>query len=209
MRVKICGITRPDQGATIAALGANALGFICVQQSPRFVDAIQIQQIQQQLPPSIARIGVFMDTDVETIAQVVKIGGLTAVQLHGGESVEDCQAIRDRLPQIELIKALRIRRTWELEMAADYTPAVDWLLLDAYHPEMGGGTGKTLNWESLQSFKPDKPWFLAGGLRPDNIKQALKLIQPDGIDLSSGVEITPGEKDLVAVQSLFAHINGA
>jgi phosphoribosylanthranilate isomerase len=203
LRVKICGITRADQAQAIARLGANALGFICVQKSPRYVSAGQIQQIQADLPAQVARIGVFMDATVDWLVQVVETAGLTAVQLHGIESAEECQTIRDRLPTIEIIKAFRVRSAWELEMAAEYAPVVDWLLLDAYHPDLGGGTGKTLDWATLQSFRPDQPWFLAGGLRPDNLAEALSLIQPDGIDLSSGVEISPGDKDLTAVAQLF------
>ncbi len=202
LRIKICGITQPEQGRAIAELGADALGFICVPASPRYVDPDQIQQIQSVVPPEVARIGVFMDADLDQIAQIVAVGQLTAVQLHGSESAADCQLIRDRLPQIEIIKAFRIRRDWELEMAAEYSPVVDWLLLDAYHPDLGGGTGKTLDWATLQSFRPTKPWFLAGGLRPDNVGTALGLIHPDGIDLSSGVEIAPGDKNLDAVADL-------
>ncbi len=203
LRVKICGITRPEQGHAIASLGANALGFICVPQSPRYVDATQIQQIQQTVPAHVARVGVFMDADIDTIVRVVEVGGLTGVQLHGDELVKDCQALRDRLPQIEIIKAFRVRRIEALALAAEYAPAVDWLLLDAYHPGIGGGTGKTLDWESLHSFRPARPWFLAGGLHPDNITAALSWIQPDGIDLSSRVEIAPGNKDLTAIAQLF------
>lgn len=207
LRVKICGITRPEQGQAIAALGADALGFICVPQSPRYVDATQIQQIQQTVPAHVARIGVFMDTHLDTIVQVVEVGELTGVQLHGDESVIDCQALRDRLPQIEIIKALRVRRMEALALAAEYAAVVDWLLLDAYHPGIGGGTGKTLDWAALQSFRPARPWFLAGGLHPDNVSEALSLVQPDGLDLSSRVEIAPGNKDLGAITQLFQTIN--
>jgi phosphoribosylanthranilate isomerase len=206
LRIKICGITQPEQGQAIAALGADALGFICVPASPRYVDPAQIQRIQAVVPPAVARIGVFMDEDLDQLIHIVEVGQLTAVQLHGSESAADCQAIRDRLPTIEIIKAFRIRSAWELEMAAEYAPVVDWLLLDAYHPDLGGGTGKTLDWATLSTFRPAKPWFLAGGLRPDNVGTALSLVQPDGIDLSSGVEIAPGDKDLDAVAELFAQM---
>jgi phosphoribosylanthranilate isomerase len=178
-----------------------------VPASPRYVTPLQIQAVTQVLPESVARIGVFMDEDLETIAQVVTIGSLTGIQLHGGESIEFCRELRDRLPQVELIKAFRVRTDWELEMAAAYAPDVDWLLLDAYHPEMGGGTGKTLDWNTLQTFQPSKPWFLAGGLRPDNIRTALGLVHPQGIDLSSGVEISPGNKDLAAVRQLLTQLS--
>jgi phosphoribosylanthranilate isomerase len=202
LRIKICGITQPEQGRAVAELGADALGFVCVPASPRYVDPGQIHRIQAVVPPEVARIGVFMDADLNELVQVVEVGQLTTVQLHGSESAADCQAIRDRLPQIEIIKAFRIRRTWELELAAEYAPRVDWLLLDAYHPDLGGGTGKTLDWATLQSFRPTIPWFLAGGLRPDNLVAALSLIHPDGIDLSSGIEVAPGNKDLAAVAQL-------
>lgn len=206
LRVKICGITQPEQGQAIAALGAHALGFICVHKSPRYIDAQQIQQVTQILPPKVAKIGVFMDADLDWLVRVVEVGGLTGVQLHGVESAALCQQIRDRLPHIEIIKAFRIRSAWELKMAAEYSPVVDWLLLDAYHPDMGGGTGKTLDWQTLQEFHPAKPWFLAGGLRPENIQTALGFVRPNGVDLSSGVELAPGNKDLAAVRQLFEHL---
>jgi phosphoribosylanthranilate isomerase len=209
LRVKICGITLPEQGRAIAALGADALGFICVRQSPRFVDAGQIRQVTQVLPETTAKIGVFMDADPDEVMQVVEGGGLTGVQLHGMESVADCALLRDRAPGLEMIKAFRVRTAWELEMAAEYTEVVDWLLLDAYHPDLGGGTGKTLDWKTLQAFQPPKPWFLAGGLRPDNVATALGWVQPQGIDLSSGVEKSPGKKDLAAVAALFQRLDSA
>jgi phosphoribosylanthranilate isomerase len=207
LRIKICGITQPAQGQAIAALGVNALGFICVPASPRYVSPAQIRQVSDQLLPTVSRIGVFMDADVETMVQTATIGQLTSIQLHGVETEAICTELRDRLPEIELIKAFRVRSGWELEMAAAYAPAVDWLLLDAYHPDLGGGTGKTIDWQTLAAFKPDKPWFLAGGLNPANINQALSLTQPNGIDLSSGVEHAPGDKNINAVNALLTQLS--
>ena len=91
----------------------------------------------------------------------------------------------------------------DLDFAETYIDRVDTLLLDAYHPQQLGGTGHTLDWESLQQFRPSVPWLLAGGLKPDNVPEALKLLKPDGIDLSSGVERSPGDKDLAKVAQLF------
>jgi phosphoribosylanthranilate isomerase len=203
MRIKICGITKPEQGCAIAELGATALGFICVEKSPRYITPETMGATIGQLPANIDKIGVFVNTDVEAIAAIANNTGLTGVQLHGDESPEFCLQLRQYLPDLELIKALRIKKATDLEGAKNYSPAIDTLLLDAYHPHQRGGTGKTLNWQALQNFQPAKPWFLAGGLTPDNILVALSPIHPDGIDLSSGVERSPGDKDLAKVAQLF------
>lgn len=207
MRVKICGITKPDQGKAIAQLGATALGFICVPSSPRYITPEKIREIVNTLPINIDKIGVFVNTTIENICKTFTTSGLTAVQLHGDESPDFCQLLRESLPNNEIIKALRIKTIDDLERADIYSNCVDTLLLDAYHPNQFGGTGKTIDWENLQQFKPKSPWFLAGGLTPDNIKEALSKIHPDGIDLSSGVEYAPGDKNLVKVTQLFENLN--
>ncbi|MBD0263138.1 MAG: phosphoribosylanthranilate isomerase [Tolypothrix sp. T3-bin4] len=206
MRVKICGITQPEQGKAIASSGATALGFICVPSSPRYVSAAQIRAVVTQLPENIDNIGVFANSTVDEIAQTVADSGLTGVQLHGDESTEFCYQIRQSLPNVEIIKALRIRSLEDFDKAVTYTDTVNTLLLDAYHPQQLGGTGKTLDWNMLQQFSPSCPWFLAGGLTPDNIIEALNQVKPSGIDLSSGVERAPGDKDLDKVAQLFARL---
>lgn len=206
MRVKICGITKPQQGKTIASLGATALGFICVRASPRYVTPEQIKAVIDQLPEQIDKIGVFANSSTEEIAQTLAESGLTGVQLHGDESIEFCQQLRESLPKVEIIKALRIKNNDDFDKAKTYTKYVDTLLLDAYHPQQLGGTGKTLNWDTLQQFNPDSPWFLAGGLTPQNVLEALDKVKPSGIDLSSGVETAPGDKDLDKVRDLFEQL---
>ena len=212
MRVKICGITKPEQGQAIAALGAHALGFICVKHSPRYLVPEQIRAVGQQLPlhpvthQVIDRIGVFADTPGEQICQIVALAGLNGVQLHGKESPQFCRQLQLALPNIEIIKALRIQTPESLSQARLYEGFVDTLLLDAYHPHVLGGTGKTLDWSRLQNFKPRCPWFLAGGLNPGNILEALAQVQPSGIDLSSGVEHAPGDKNLTQVRQLFSQL---
>ncbi|MBO9998975.1 MAG: phosphoribosylanthranilate isomerase [Cyanobacteria bacterium SID2] len=205
MRVKICGITKPEQGKAIEALGATALGFICVPSSPRYVSIEQIATICKRLS-RVDRIGVFAKTTVEEICRIVEATALTGVQLHGDESPEFCHQLRSSLPDVELIKAFRIRHQSDLERISAYYPRVDTVLLDAYHPQQLGGTGHTLDWETLQAFRPDRPWFLAGGLNPNNIDRALSQLHPDGIDLSSGVERAPGDKDLTKVRRLFERL---
>jgi phosphoribosylanthranilate isomerase len=214
-RIKICGITNPDQGQAIARSGATALGFIAVPASPRYIPVDRmaeitaaVRQLEPEMQRSIDYIGVFANTDIETIIATVSAGGLTGVQLHGNETPDDCRALRAALPGIELIKAFRIRDRADLTSSAPtalpaYTPVVDTLLLDAYHPDQLGGTGHTLDWAALAAFTPDRPWFLAGGLNPANVGEALTRLHPTGIDLSSGVERSPGDKDLQQVERLF------
>lgn len=203
MRVKICGITQPQQGKTIASLGATALGFICVPNTPRYVNEEQIKAVIQQLPQQTDKIGVFANSSKQEIVQTVAETGLTGVQLHGDESLSFCQQLKQSLPNVEIIKALRIRTIEDFGRAKTYTEYVDTLLLDAYHPQQLGGTGKTLNWDMLQQFNPNCPWLLAGGLTPENVLEALNKVKPNGIDLSSGVETAPGDKDLNKVSQLF------
>ncbi|PAX52421.1 phosphoribosylanthranilate isomerase [Brunnivagina elsteri] len=206
MRIKICGIKTLEQAQAIATYGATALGFICVQNSPRYISSEQIKLIVDGLPENIDKIGVFANESVEKIVLISQISGLTGVQLHDKESPEFCQELRQELTKIEIIKALRIRNLDDLENAVIYTNYVDTLLLDAYHPQQLGGTGQTLDWNLLQNFNPGCPWFLAGGLTPNNIIDALSQLKPNGIDLSSGVEIAPGNKDLDKVARLFARL---
>jgi phosphoribosylanthranilate isomerase len=206
MRVKICGITESEQGRAIAHLGATTLGFICVRTSPRYVLPEQIRTVVEQLPVDVDRIGVFADSTLEEICQTVADAGLNGIQLHGNESLELCDQLRQSLPGIEIIKALRVKTPEDLNQANAYANWVDTLLLDAYHPSLLGGTGKTLDWTSIQLFHPRCPWLLAGGLTPDNVLEALSQVQPSGIDLSSGVERSPGDKDLDRVAQLFERL---
>ncbi|MGL5061916.1 MAG: phosphoribosylanthranilate isomerase [Microcoleus sp.] len=235
MRVKICGIVKLEQGIAIARLGAGALGFMCVPVSPRYISPETIKQIVTQLPENVDRIGVFANSTVDNICQVAIGCNFTGVQLHGDETPEYCDRLREVLPGIEIIKALRVKSVETLEIACIFANHADTLLLDAYHPQQLGGTGRTIDWKILADFRSPCPWLLAGGLKPDNILQAIKQatgnnfpawengseIEGDrissckailsdnnfsGVDLSSGVEIAPGDKDLAKVSQLFAKL---
>lgn len=204
LQVKICGITKLDQAIAIEQSGATAIGFICVPGTPRYIDAVNIRAITDQL--AIDRVGVFLDAPIETIRDTIAIANLNVVQLHGKESPEFCQEVRAL--NVKLIKALRIRSQTDLEQSIDYQSQVDVLLLDAYHPQQAGGTGLTIDWTMLKQFRPTCDWWLAGGLNPNNVTEALNLVAPDGIDLSSGLENAPGDKNLERVAELFAKIGG-
>ncbi len=210
LQVKICGITRVEQGQAIARLGATALGYVCVARSPRYITPKKISPITTALP-GIQHFGVFANAPLSETVATVKTAGLTVIQLHGDETPAACQLLRAALkaaslPHIKLVKALRIRTATDLVTALSYEPDVDALLLDAYHPDQLGGTGRTIDWQTLQTFAPTRPWFLAGGLTPDNVLIALAQLSPNGIDLSSGVERSPGDKDLQKVRQLFDQI---
>ena len=211
LQVKICGITQLEQAEAIAQIGATALGYICVARSPRYITPENIAPIIlaiHSFAPEVEHFGVFANAPLSEILSVTKATGLNVIQLHGDETPATCELLRDALahtdlPTVKLVKAVRVRTNEDLEVALSYEPYVDRLLLDAYHPEQLGGTGKTLDWRSLQAFSPSRPWFLAGGLNPDNILSALAQLSPNGIDLSSGVERSPGDKDLSKVRQLF------
>ena len=199
MYIKICGITKLDQAQAIAQMGVNALGFICVPSSPRYISASAIADITASL--NLDLVGVFLNASAHEINQTVTQGGLNAVQLHGDESPEFCHQLRSHLDQIKLIKALRVRNQADLAQAQLFSNLVDAILLDAYDPQMAGGTGKTLDWQMLRDFQPNCDWWLAGGLSPDNVAEAIALVSPNGIDVSSGVERSAGDKDLIKVQN--------
>lgn len=206
LRVKICGITQLAQGRSIASYGATDLGFICVAASPRYVSPANLQMLVPELQSQVNCIGVFADEDLETLVSITKASKFGSIQLHGQESLAYCHSLRQQLPDQEIIKAWRVRTTQDLDTIQTYSSMVDTLLLDAYHPQALGGTGHTLDWQSLLDFRPAIPWFLAGGLNPGNVSIALSQLHPHGIDLSSGVEISPGNKDLSLVQDLLAEV---
>lgn len=205
--VKICGLMVPEQAVAIARQGASAIGLIGAPKSPRYLTPLQMRAMGETLIAAdcgdVERVGVFVDASIEALQDIVSIGQLTTLQLHGQETLDFCQQVRRSLPAVKLIKALRIRDEADLAAVQSYEAVVDAILLDAYHPHLQGGTGTTLDWRSLEMFRPAKPWILAGGLTPDNVSTALKQLAPTGIDLSSGVELSPGNKCLNKTQTLF------
>jgi phosphoribosylanthranilate isomerase len=214
-------LTKLDQAQAIAQMGVNAIGFICVPASPRYISASAIGQITANLITSrfeiadldlLDLIGVFVNASIKEICEIVEIAGLNAVQLHGDESPEFCIELRSQLSEInnktntkiKLIKAFRVKDQAGLVHAQLFSEVVDALLLDAYDPKMAGGTGKTLDWQMLRDFAPNCDWWLAGGLSPENVAQAIALVSPSGLDVSSGVERSAGDKDLDKVRKFVA-----
>ena len=193
--VKICGITNtPDALAAIEA-GADALGFVFHDNSPRHVSPRTAGEIIQQLPPFVSKVGVFVDAPEELVLRAIGECGLNLLQFHGNESPEYCTQFG-----LMSVKAFRIQDAASLEQLPKY-PTDAWLL-DTYSPARPGGTGETFDWDLAVTAKQyGRPIFLAGGLTPENVGEAVSRVQPYAVDVSSGVESAPGRKDALKVSA--------
>lgn len=209
----MCGLRDPDQAAAVAALGADAIGVIAVPSSPRWLEPQQrpaLFSAVQRARPRALGVLVVADPSDDELHTLAPTGGHQVVQLHGAETPGRCRELRDALGGgVVLWKALRLRRPEDLQQAAAYAGVVDALLLDAWVPDQLGGTGHRIPTDWLEGFRPSLPWWLAGGLSPERVPAALEALAaapPDGLDVSSGVERAPGDKDLALVQRLVAAV---
>lgn len=188
VKVKICGITCLDDALVAVDAGADALGFVFFAKSPRHVFPEQAAAIIRRLPPFVQTVGLFVDEPLKMVNETADLCGLDIVQLHGSESPEYCDAVARRV-----IKAFRVRDITCLEPMNSYRTAA--FLLDAWSPTAHGGTGRTFNWEVASCAAQVNRIILAGGLTPDNVAEAIQQVRPYGVDVSSGVEFSPGKKD--------------
>jgi len=187
--VKICGITSQADARAAAAAEADAIGLMFYKESPRHVTIEQAKEICEVLPAHIMRVGVFVNTDEALINRALSECLLNILQFHGDETPEDCAQY-----PVMTLKAFRVQGPETLEQMKDYSTAG--FLLDAYTKEARGGTGEKFNWDlAVQAQQLRKPVFLAGGLTPDNVAEAVRKVEPFGVDVSSGVESEPGKKD--------------
>ncbi len=199
VRVKICGITNLSDALICAESGADAVGFILYPKSKRFVKAKEVRRITQNLPPFIFKVGVFVNEDPHAVLEILSYANLDFAQLHGDESPEEC----DYIGRERVIKVFRLESTDEVEKIEPYVGKIRALLLDTYSESSYGGTGKTFNWEIARAVKerfPQIPLILSGGLNPENVRDAIKEVNPYAVDVSSGVERTPGIKDREKVE---------
>ena len=197
VRVKICGITRPDDALRAEALGVSAVGFVFFPGSPRYIKPERAGAISEMLGPFIARVGVFVDVAPEELHETVKTARLTAVQLHGDESPGCVEALIKN--GVRCIKAFRVGPDFESERLADYGDGT--FLLDTL-AEGGcrGGTGKTFDWTVAAACRRYGRIILAGGLNAGNVREAIETVRPWGVDVSSGIEASPGVKDHEAMK---------
>ena len=190
IRVKICGITCLDDALVAVEAGADALGFMFYPPSPRSIRPDEVRRIVEQLPPFVARVGVFVNADEQHIRLIVREAGIDTVQLHGKEPVELCRS----LAPLPVMKAFRMEGPGALNALTPYTGCA-WLL-DSYVAGVFGGTGQTFNWDlACEAVRRGGKVVLAGGLTADNVARAVAAVSPYGVDVSSGVETSPGKKD--------------
>jgi phosphoribosylanthranilate isomerase len=202
-RVKICGITNLADAQAAIEAGADALGFIFYEKSPRRMTIPAVAKISKQLPPFILRVGVFVNAPEELVTRAIGECGLGLLQFHGDEPPEFCTRFG-----LMSMKAFRIRDAESLKELPKF-PTEAWLL-DAYSAENLGGTGEKFNWDlAVEAQKFGKPVFLAGGLTPENVAAAVRKVQPFGVDVSSGVESSPGKKDHARVRAFIANVRQA
>jgi phosphoribosylanthranilate isomerase len=203
VKVKICGITSLEDAMAAVEAGADALGFIFYDKSPRYVPIEKAAAIMRDLPPMIVKVGVFVDAEDEVIFRAIQECGLNLLQFHGGESPQYCLQFG-----LMNMKAFQIRDAESLTQLTHFK--TDAWLLDAYSPNKLGGTGETFNWDlAVKAGKLGRPIFLAGGLTVDNVAAAVRHVQPYAVDVSSGVEASPGKKDHAKVRAFIQAAKGA
>ena len=200
VKIKICGITSIADGLAAAGAGADMIGLMFYEKSPRYISLETAAQIARAVPPFVAKVGVFVNPDEDLVRRALAECSLSLLQFHGDETSAFCTQFG-----MMSMKALRVRDDASLRELQDFT--TDAFLLDAYSKSRLGGTGEKFNWDlAIEAKKFGRPIFLAGGLTPDNVAAAVRQVQPFGVDVSSGVESAPGKKDAAKVRDFIAAV---
>jgi len=199
-KVKICGITNHEDALWAANLGADFIGLNFFPQSPRKVSIKHAMAIVDKVPGFISIVGVFVDEPAASLKKIIEKVPFRWVQLHGAETPEYCLEVKAL--GVKVIKAFRLSKALEASDTAPYETACDYFMFDTYSADSAGGTGEVFNWDWLQAADAlSKPWFLAGGLDPVNIIEAVKRVHPPLVDVCSGVEKSPTRKDYEAMKT--------
>ncbi len=208
--VKICGITSIEQAVQVAELGTNAIGIISVNESPRYISPEKKKEIFKTLKdlyPNIDRVSVVKDSPIDSIIKgFLGEPNENIIQLHGDEDIDYCQKLKQKVPNIFLWKAFRIKNKEDLNKIKPYENFVDAILLDSWNEETYGGSGKRIEQKYLENISFSKPWWIAGGVSTEWIDVILKKIKPNGIDISSSIETAPGIKDLEKTKQIIKEI---
>ncbi len=201
-RVKICGITRPEDALAAAQLGADAIGLVFYPKSPRYVEASQAAEIISVIPPFMTTVALFLDAQKDVIQEVLSTVPVDLLQFHGDECPTDCGTFGR-----PYIKAIGMKGGVDAQAYAATYPDAQGYLLDSHAVGEAGGTGTSLDWSSLPKLK--KPVILAGGLRPENVAEAVQQSRPYAVDISSGVESSPGIKDKALMKAFISEVKKA
>ena len=206
-RVKICGITRIEDIHAAVEAGADAIGLVFYPPSPRYVTIEQAQLLAQHIPPYVSIVGLFVNANANEIVEVLQHVSLDVIQLHGDESPAECQQIAQQT-QRRWYKAIQVKPEVDtLEIIQQYQQVgVSVMLLDAWHPELKGGTGLQFDWSTFP--QSNLPLILAGGLNPDNVAQAIEMTQAYAVDVSGGVESAKAIKDQKLIQQFMQGVQG-
>ena len=208
--IKICGLTSEEQALQVAKLGAHAIGIISVEESPRYISAEIKKNIftaLERLYPKIERVSVVQNCPIDLIIKnFLGNPSETIIQLHGDEDINYCKKIREKIPNIGLWKAFRIKTEQDIDKIKPFEDFVDAILLDSWNNDTYGGSGKKIKSTYLRNLHFSKPWLLAGGISIEWIDEILTDIKPDGLDISSSIEINPGIKNLDATKELIYKI---
>ncbi len=203
--IKICGITNLEDAKAISRLGVDAMGFVLSTDSPRRVEletAEKIIDVLRSEENKVSMAGVFVNEEIERVLECSKILGLDYIQLSGDEEENYMENLRGKSGNIKIIKSIRIRdknenyNTEINEKIEKLKKYADFILFDSYRKDIYGGTGVPFNWEAVKNYGNRIPVILSGGLDPENVKQAVDIVKPFGVDASSRLEIYPGRKDL-------------
>jgi len=202
-RIKVCGLTRAEDVVAAVEAGADACGFIFAA-SPRQVTPEQAVALASLVPPPVARVGVFVDADPAFVAKAVAAAGLSAVQFCGSETPDEC--VNAPVPAI---KVLHVGTEFGCSDAEPYRGHASAVLLDTYDPQRAGGTSQTFAWQEIGELPGWAPFFVAGGLSPDNVGLAVRTMHPFGVDVSSGVEDAPGIKNHDSLRAFCTAVTAA
>lgn len=200
-KIKICGLSTPETITAAIENKADFIGFVFYDPSPRHLEIETAKYLSSQVPDTVKTVGLFVNPDDDYLTQVLNEVPLDFIQLHGHETSERALEIKEKFKR-PIIKSFPISSKKDLSAIKDFDGIANWLLFDAKPETLPGGNGKSFDWNILKDFRSNTPWMLAGGLNPDNVTSAIRILNPDAVDVSSGVETaTQGEKDTNKIHS--------
>lgn len=203
-KVKICGITNLEDALLSVKLGAGALGFNFYSKSPRYIEPSKAREIIDQIPDEVLNVGVFVNEKLEKIVETTETAGLNAIQLHGDEQYDFVTSLR-KLTSAEIIKAVRVTPEFRWQDVLDFDSHA--ILLDSFSETEYGGSGKRFDWEIAKEARTMIGCFyLAGGISIENVREAIREVQPYAVDVCSSVESSPGKKDKEKLRKFFAEV---